>query len=285
MKKVSIDDYWKSLNDIESKAELIVAEQISGWEDVYKGLMEASLLALNYANGKECSDKKRLPLAFMKTTLSQFRCLWKLVSVGYSSSAACVAASIFETAKVVRVVSVNNDDLEMLFKSETMNVPWGAKKLCQKVAKIDASHGDTEASKELENEYWQMSYLTYKWLCQIKHPTSQYVIHDLSGAVSEKGFHLTPLPNVSEFDLYEKFKILSTSASSVWSMCKTVCEEYNVFSEDNGSAKKVDELLVDAHAGILDLMRSIDHRSYGAIKVFNRSFIDTDFSETKRKFE
>jgi len=284
VRKISIDNYWEALDGIESKSEAIVLKQIVGWEDVYKNLMEASLLALNYANGEKCPEKKRLPLAFMKTVLSQFRCLWKLVSTGYSSSGACIAASIFETAKVVRVISVSDKDLEVIFKSKTMDVPWKAKKLCQKVAKIDAQESDPELSNKLENEYWQISYLTYKWLCQFKHPTSQYVVHDLSVAASEQGFHLTPLPNVSEFDLSEKFKILATSASSVWSMCKTVCEEYDVFSEENKNAEKVDGLLVKVHQDILELMGSIDHKKYGSIKVFNRSFVDTDFSESKNKF-
>lgn len=285
MKSIPIDQYWETLSKIESNSEKVVKSQILEWEKIYKNLMEASLLILNYANKEKESDQRKLPLIFMKTTLSQFRSLWRLVGMGYSSAAACVAASIFESAKVVRVISVSEKDLNTLFSSETMSVPWSAKQLCKKVAKIDVSNENEEISKKLEEEYWQVSYLNYKWLCQIKHPTSQYAVHDLSCAISEQGFHLLPLPNSSDFDLSEKYKILSTAASDIWSMCKTVCEEYGVFCEDNWNAKKVDDLLSSSYKDVLSVMDSLDRSGYGAIKVFNRSFMTSDFSESKKKFD
>ncbi|MCE8015927.1 hypothetical protein HOP62_07545 [Halomonas sp. MCCC 1A17488] len=285
VKSVSVYDYWCSLDGFESKAGEVIEAQLEGWESVYKELFEAGLFAINLANSQHVPEKNRLPLAFMKTALVQFRSVWNLVGKGYSSSAACVAASIFETCKVVRVVSSNQEDLELLFSREAMDVPWTAKTLCQKVARLDATGDDGVLDERFFEECWQVSYLNYKWLCQIKHPTSQYMIHDLSSAMSEEGYHLSPVPNVSASDVGEKFKVLAAVASDVWSMCKTVCEEYKVFDSGDELAGNIDERLLRTHGAIVDLMKKLNAKGgRSAVRVFKRDFLTTDFSMMKKRF-
>jgi len=154
---------------------------------------------------------------FLKRTLTDLRAVWVLLMKGYTSQAGSVAASLYENALGTVVISRGKSALSELQRSSSGELPWGAQELSKKAASIwvKEQKQNKPAKNGLEYERtWRYLYATYKWLCQIKHPTLKSAFHDAgSTARDPKTYVVMAAPDLRNEDLPVKVTIAGVSFS------------------------------------------------------------------------
>ncbi|SFH20059.1 hypothetical protein SAMN05216299_102185 [Nitrosospira sp. Nsp14] len=275
-----IETVWSVLGDVEKLAKDTMREQLSPWEQIVKVCVEAGMLApiLNAKNHGQLPFIAAAP--FLKRSINDLRCIWLLVEMGYSSQAASVGASVFENALIAAVLASSEKLAREAMKVKYAEIPWGAKKLAQLNARqwieLQNKLGKRISPGEYEDS-WTISYYHYKWLCQIKHPTWQSVIHDSKSTGRKSNFYsVLPLPNNLHEDMQVKLCILGGSVGKVLEAIKS----FSIYLECDEATKEYiafEEKMNKAHFGIIELMKKIKDNP-SPIRVLDESFIKTDFS-------
>lgn len=253
-----IEAVWFALNDIEKIAQDTMRVELSPWEDILKTCVEAGILApvLPAKNHGCLSFAAAAP--FLKRSINDLRCIWLLISKGYTSQGASVAASIFENALTAAVLADSEELAKEAIRGKYSEIPWGAKKLAQlnalRCIKLERKQGKKVSSGQYE-DYWTIAYHNYKWLCQIKHPTWQSVMHDCkSTIVKDTEYAVLPLPNNSHRDMQLKYCVLGGSVAKVWQ----AIQSYAIALECDETSKEYiafEEKINKVYFGAIDLMK------------------------------
>ncbi len=156
---------------------------------------------------------------FLKRALTDLRVVWKLLSVGYTSQAAVVAAALFEHALAVNSLAGSKFRLEEYVNTERGDIPWGPQQLAKILAEQErreaVAMGRSFSSRDYELR-WGYVYVSYKYLCKIKHPTFRSTAHDAGATqVREREFSVMAAPDVRLEDLPQKVIVLMISLSRI----------------------------------------------------------------------
>lgn len=195
------DGAWERLNSLELKARKTLTRQLRLFEKPFEDAYEAGLIAPTLREkGKPGLDVK-FGAIYFKRVLNDLRGVWTLLRNGYTSQAASVAASLYESALATICLLENDKNAEALKQHPHGEVPWGPKAMAKMVVR---GEGRVDGTKEFENA-WRALYSHYVWLCQIKHATPDSVIHDTRASnIGEKGYVVMAIPNVGEDDISTK---------------------------------------------------------------------------------
>jgi hypothetical protein len=285
--KVStVESIWSRLPAEEAASSQTLDPSVSAWEELIKSCVEAGSLAPMVPT-KNPQDSRLVAAApFLKCSLDDLRAIWTLTASGYTAQAAAVAAALFENALTAAVLAWSHKLVEQGKKTKFAEIPWGAKELCQLDAKRESELAEAAGKKTSQKEHldnWTISYLHYKWLCQVKHPTWQSAMHAArSTMTSFNEFAVRPGPNRLEEDVQVKARVLAISVTKALQAIKSffitldgdpASPEYDAFET------KVNK----AHFGVIELIA----KQYGKaqpIAVLDRSFIKTDFATLIEKY-
>jgi hypothetical protein len=125
--------------------------------------------------------------------LNDLRSIWLLIKSGYTSQAASIAASLFESTLVIKLVA-NNEHRAKKFdgRSWEEELPWRVDEMCRENAKDEANRGE---SKITFDEAWKIDYSQYRWLCEIKHTTLRVALHDAGATAFGESFAVMASPD------------------------------------------------------------------------------------------
>lgn len=195
------DGAWERLNSLELKARKTVTSQLRLFEKPFEDAYEAGLIAATLREKRKPSVDVKFGAIYFKRVLNDLRGVWSLLRNGYTSQAASVAASLYESALATICLLQNDKNAEALKQHPHGEVPWGPKVMAKMVVR---GEGRSDGTKEFENA-WRALYGHYVWLCQIKHATPDSVIHDTRASkIGEKGYVVMAIPNVGKDDISTK---------------------------------------------------------------------------------
>lgn len=195
------DGAWERLNLLELKPRKTLTRQLRLFEKPFEDAYEAGLIAPTLEGKIKTGVDVKFGAIYLKRVLNDLRGVWSLLRNGYTSQAASVAASLYESALATICLLQNNENAETLKQNPYGAIPWGPKAMAKMVVR---GQGRLDGTKEFENA-WRALYGHYVWLCQIKHCTPDSVIHDTKASrIEEKGYLVMAIPNVRDDDISTK---------------------------------------------------------------------------------
>lgn len=199
--KCAADDAWDRLDCLEANAAKIVRGQFQKFECAFRDAYEAGIIVPVLRDEKRSLLDVRCAALFLRRVLNDLRAVWVLLRTGYTSQAAAVAASLYENSLAVGCLAATESNIAKFLQSENGELPWSPMQMAKMTVE---SEGREVGTKDFENQ-WRALYAHYVWLCQIKHPTRQSVIHDTVGSkLPCERYVVMALPNVKPEDVSVK---------------------------------------------------------------------------------
>jgi hypothetical protein len=182
------------------------SNDLEEFEDVFQLSYEVGVIIPTLPHEKQKESYRHAAL-YLRRALNDFRSVWVLLEMGYTSQASTCAGSLFETslATICLLKPEKIVEFEAKLNSATGNdFPWKpmhmAKVVCAEGRDLD------DPSPEYQNA-WRALYARYAWLSKLRHSTFQSVIHDSKAAMTDSGYAIIAIPNSSDADLPVKIAI------------------------------------------------------------------------------
>jgi len=215
MKNETTAGLWDACDGMELSAMKVIAEQLRPFAEPIRQCYEAGVLAPTLPARRHGEPDVTLAAPFLKRSLNDLRATWLLLLRGYTSSAAAVAASLFEHSLTVIAITAAAENVAALNGAPGGDVPWTPKELSQILAgrwrRKELAAGSAPPLDDYELA-WRESYGAYRWLCKIKHPTLPSTLHDTRSTLREPGEYVVMAsPDIRPGDLAVKKMILGTS--------------------------------------------------------------------------
>lgn len=190
---------WNVLSGLELASSPKIADMLKDFSqpttDCYECGVEVPTLPCRRKKTKDIG----VAALFLKRSLNDLRATWNLLLLGYTSQAGSVAAAAFENALATSSIAGDISRAEQFLKSNT-GLPWSVADLCR--IQAQQAKGD--------DNYWEILYSQYRWLCQVKHPTIPSAVHDaLAVSFTGKEYIVMAAPDTRIEDLPSKAFILS----------------------------------------------------------------------------
>jgi len=199
---------------MEASAVTLISQQLAPFAQPIRQCYEAGVLAPTLPAHRQGEKDVTLAAPFLKRSLNDLRAIWLLLLRGYTSSAAAVAASLFEHSLAVIAIVDSPENVAALNASPDRDLPWKPKELSQILAKR-WRRKEIAADSSRSDDYelvWRESYGAYRWLCKIKHPTLSSTLHDTRATLREPGEYVVMAsPDIRPADVVVKKMILGTS--------------------------------------------------------------------------
>lgn len=230
---------WRALSPLELVSSPKIAEMLKPFRQPITDCYECGVEVPTLPCKREATKDIGVAALFLKRTLNDLRAIWNLLLLGYTSQAGSVAAATFENALAISCIAGNINRTEQFLKSAS-ELPWSVADLCRMYA---------SQTKRGEN-YWEVLYSQYKWLCKVKHPTIPSALHDaFSVSLTESEYIVMGAPDTREEDLPNKAFILSVTILKVTEAIESFAlarrldfEKRNVVSWQNRLASIVTNL-------------------------------------------
>ena len=195
------DGAWDRLAGLEFMAQGRIAVDIVPFEQPFRDAYEVGVIVPVLRAGRVPAVDVRAAALFHKRMLNDLRGVWLMLNLGYTSQAASIAASLYESALVATCLTLGQAHIDQLLGHPEGEIPWKIAEMAKMVVRAEGKSG-----ADFEQQ-WKALYAHYVWLCQIKHASSQSVLHDTSGTTLEKGYAVMALPNVRAEDMPVKAMI------------------------------------------------------------------------------
>jgi hypothetical protein len=192
-----VDGTWERLESIEEKAAITISKQLQKFADPFQDAYEAGVIVPTLKHNSQTVIDLRCAALLLKRTLNDLRGVWVLLGKGYTSQAASVAASLYESALAAICLTKNKQNADKFLADPNREIPWTPMEMTKMVVR---GEGKAVPSKDFEN-HWRALYAHYVWLCQIKHSAFNSVVHDTSASsLDGKGYVVMAIPNVEVED-------------------------------------------------------------------------------------
>ena len=193
------DGAWDRLSGLEFAAQGQIAVKLAAFEQPFLDAYEAGVIVPVLRAGRTPSVDVKVAALFHKRMLNDLRGVWLMLCSGYTSQAASIAASLYETSLAATCVTISQANIAKLLQQPDGEIPW---KITEMTKMVVTAEGKA-TGKDYENQ-WRALYAHYVWLCQIKHASAQSVLHDTGSTALEKGYIVMALPNVKDEDMAVK---------------------------------------------------------------------------------
>jgi hypothetical protein len=215
---------WNNLEDLEFAAKERLSKELSGYGKAFGLCAEAGIEVTCLDHDNRGCERLMLSALFLKRVLNDLRGVWLLLSCGYTSQAASIAASLYENALAARCIAISDERASKLKNCTLGQLPWSKKEMCKIITQDEMDRGEASLSHE---DGWKLLYGQYSWLCEIKHPTLQQAIHDAGATAHGKsGYVVMALPDVREDNFGMKMLIclivLTTSKAAIQAFARAV---------------------------------------------------------------
>jgi len=214
MGKDTVEGLWKATLEMELVAEKKLQTMLKPYEPITEMLYECGVEVATLKSKRAANNDDDLIVAalFLKRCLNDFRTIWRLLNLGYTSQAGSIAAAMFEHALMISAVIERPDRAEKVINTDNLKSPWSAQQLCNievEAMEHEAKITGSVMTKEEKDKEFNTLYSLYKWLCKIKHPTMMYVQHDAGSTSLQENYVIMAAPDIGILNLPIKFNILS----------------------------------------------------------------------------
>lgn len=204
------DGAWDRLAGLEFMAQGKIAVQIVPFEQPFRDAYEAGVIVPILRAGRTPAVDVRVAALFHKRMLNDLRGVWLMLCMGYTSQAASIAASLYESSLAATCLIISKANIDKLLQQPDGEIPWKITEMAKMVVTAEGK----ATGKDYENQ-WRALYAHYVWLCQIKHASAQSVLHDTLGTALEDGYVVMALPNVKDEDMVVKATVAIISLHRV----------------------------------------------------------------------
>ena len=230
-KKDTPSNLWNASRDMEIAAMRKLTKDLSVLESAARHCYESGVqVATLKGKHQHEYDDMKLAAVFLKRALTDLRAVWLLISMGYTSQAASVAASLFEHALAVNCLAGSPENAKTVH-NENDDLPWKPKELAKSLAKQHQNEAKQKGETFGQSEYeltWREIYYGYKLLCKIKHPTGRSTIYDTTNTVRPNGTYvIMAYPNIKPEDLPLKVVIMSIAVNRCYDAIRKFAIELN----------------------------------------------------------
>lgn len=251
MSRDSPTGLWHANEQMERSALLMLQSELAAFDQPIANAYEAGVQAPTLSARRHSEPDMRAAALFLKRTLVDLRGTWVLISRGYSSPAAAVAASLWEHALAATVLAGSQERHKELRDTPAGDLPWSPKRLAGFGA---AALEDTVPAHIVRTRSRNM-YAAYKWLCKSKHPTLRATLHDAGAATTNEGtFVVMSAPDLRPENLPVKRLILLISCGRTIEAIKRFTKALGC-DEGTQAYQDFSRRLTEADAGLLNIAR------------------------------
>jgi len=194
------DGAWERLGQLEFSAERKLGPPLEKFEEAFRSIYEAGLIVTVLKARGPHLDLRTAAL-LLKRVLNDLRGVWVLLETGYTSQAASIAASLYESALASICLTLSQENIDKMLNNAHGEIPWSITGMAKMVVRSEMPSSN---GPRFENA-WRALYANYVWLCQIKHASLQSVLHDTSASsTGKKSYAVMAIPNTKEEDLVAK---------------------------------------------------------------------------------
>ncbi len=201
---------WARLDDLEAKTADVLGGELGEYSSLFEATYRVAVILPGLPARRKEDPGVRDAFALYRRCLNDLRCIWLLVSHGYTQQAGSIAAALLEHSFAVTEEAERPGDLTHPWQKGPDASPK-VRDLCRGLARRFCRNGALLGieipplkEKELELRY----YGCYKLLCQMKHPTVAAARHDATGLIVDGKAKCLASPNLAAADLPLKFEIL-----------------------------------------------------------------------------
>lgn len=243
------DELWNRCSYSEVIASETFGAILEQFENAFKNCYESGVEATSFKFTRSNAEDMKMASSFLKRSLTDFRAIWLLTTLGYTSQAASVAATLYEHSLVVVVLAGNPENEKIIKKSASGDAPWKPRELAKMAVNIERKENQSCGQKKDNAHYEQRIkeiYYFYKYLCKTKHPTLPSVWHHSLGTKTDKeSFVVRAYPDFRHEDLAFKCFVLLGSINCMHRAIrrfvinlgvKATREEFIIFSNKLNSA-------------------------------------------------
>ena len=182
-------EIWQALGELETRA----AGENGSWLDPAEpaiALLHDLANGLTYLPGEwNLTENVLVAGACIKRALDDLRALWHMLCLGYTAQAAAICADLWEHCMVAGCCCLSPETAEVFTKDNPDDRSLGPAELSRRLSALIASKTpDEHRPSNGDVEAWDAGdYASYKWLCQMKHPSLRAIIHTSGTTVSVSG--------------------------------------------------------------------------------------------------
>jgi hypothetical protein len=140
---IPLEKWWEALPHIEKLTSEQLSDKLTSWEQTVQKTVEAGMKSPLVVGERKGEIDLQISSLFLKKTIMDLRCVWLLISQGYTSQAAAIAASLYENALVVICLAGSPERAKELQNTKYGDLPWSvtqlAKMATKKTLKIPAN--------------------------------------------------------------------------------------------------------------------------------------------------
>ncbi len=226
MKSQSADGFWRILSGLEASQSEKIVEDLKFVEQAVIDCYECGVEAPTLPNMEKRNEDIKIAALFLKRCLNDLRALWNLLVIGYSTQAGTIAAALFENALIINCVLSNSKRATELRRSPSGQIPWTVADLCK--FHINEIYSADNSSIDLEYQTACL-YAHYVWLCMLKHPNMQSVLHDaLVTNIPGEGYCIMASPDARKEDIPIKLTILLLSINRLINAIDSFSKAYKI---------------------------------------------------------
>jgi hypothetical protein len=206
--------WWQSLSDYEHNAIKEMGGVMRDYEAAFGACMDSGVKVPVLAKTDEGSLRLPICALYLKRMLNDFRSVWVMIQRGNTAQAGSIASSLFENALLIQCLAENEERAVRFNKTPAGRCPWNVRTMCGFINGDNAKRTGSAPSKEVEKAMYEQ----YSWLCQIKHPTLECVVHESGSTQGDDGkYGVLPAPDTRKEDWPVKRKIL------IFSLFESIC--------------------------------------------------------------
>jgi hypothetical protein len=236
-------DFWERADKHEIAAKIKISSTLKPFYSIIKDIYEAGILVATLQKDRvETSSKPLDQLVsglLLKQILTDLRVIWNLVSSGYTLQAATIAATHFEMTISLQYIIGNEERAKQFLVNNDGDLPWKIIDLCKFVSKKEQKAYISQGKPYTQEEYelnWRALYVDYIWLCKIKHPSMQSLLHGSSSTKLKNGnYVIMSFPDITESDLPTKTNILVSVTYHTYS---AILEFFESIKEESEKSTK-----------------------------------------------
>ncbi|MBI2764341.1 MAG: hypothetical protein HYX53_00350 [Chloroflexi bacterium] len=210
---------WEELPAVEAEVALALEGEFSVYEVAVSKLYGVidDVLSLDAAGD---AVNVRVAAVCLNRALNDLRSAWLLARHGYIAQAATLMTSCWEHATASEVVSGSPDVAEAFVGRKPQDSGWGPKALAKKARdrRVELVPELVELSPEYFERIWANNYAAYCWLCQLKHPTADSLLHEAATkTTSAHQLTITARPDGSPEYAGLRALVLQTGLNAIYS--------------------------------------------------------------------
>jgi hypothetical protein len=207
------DGAWERLDKIEFGATEYFERELAEFGPAFRDAYDVGFVVPTLNRITTAEIDLSFSALYLKRVLNDLRGVWLFLLSGYTSQAAAIAASLYESSLSSQCLSLNKENVKKFQSAKDGRISWSKADMAKMIIRADKEITTDVQRKEVADAV----YKHYNWLCDIKHSSRGSIIHDARATQAPgRGYRVMALPNLSEDDF--DFKVTIALISLIYTL-------------------------------------------------------------------